>query len=181
MRARRSLASFLPLLVASACMLQQRGSGPQPAAIILRVIGPDSLRRVGNLLRSEGDSLLVYDARTKQSFAVRDSSGMALDIYRGQQSGIKSAAKGAGKGALIGAGLGVLAGGLVAVLVSGSDFWQPVDLPEVLVAGALLGASEGAVTGGVEGGLQGDPLWERITVLGLKRELCRCSDPARTS
>ena len=95
---------------------------------------------------------------------------MAVDIYRGQQSGIKSAAKGAGKGALIGAGIGVLAGVLVAGLVSGSDFWQPVDLPEALVAGALLGASGGAVIGAFEG----DPLWERITVLGLKRELCRC-------
>jgi hypothetical protein len=175
MSARRSLISLLPLVAASACMLPQRGSGPQPAAIILRVIGPDSLRRVGNLLLFEGDSLLVYDARTKQSFAVRDSSGMALDIYRGQQSGIKSAAKGAGKGALIGAGIGVLAGVLGAGLVSGSDFWQPVDLPEALVAGALLGASGGAVIGAFEG----DPLWERITVLGLKRELCHCDNPKK--
>jgi hypothetical protein len=180
MSARRNLVSLLPLVAASACMMQQPGTGPQPAPIVLRVIAPDSASRTGSLLLVGGDSLLLYDPRVKERFVVRESFAGALEVYRGHQAGgLKPAAKGAGKGALIGAGIGALFGGVVATLTSGSSFWEPVDAGKAVASGALLGAAEGASIGALQGAMRGDAVWERVTFWQLRQELCRCDNPKR--
>lgn len=178
MRSRRLLIPTVLLLAPSACLMQQHGIGPRPAAVVLRVIGADSSSRIGSLVLADEDSLVLYDLKAKTRFVMREETGVRLDLYRGQGESGKAAVAGAGKGALIGAGLGLLAGGLfAAILKSDTQWWGDVDVVDALAAGALTGAVNGAATGALQGAAQGRAVWERITFKQLKQELCRCADP----
>ncbi len=177
MAAPRLLLAATLLLCDTACMMQQLGAGPRPAAVVLRMTAPDSVTRKGSLVLADGDSLVLYDLEAKQRFVVRAASGMDLDIYRGQQGSLKATAKSAGKGALIGAGIGAVAGGLLGLVANTSSYWEDVNLAGSIAKGAAAGAVEGASVGAFQGALQGEAVWERITLLQLRQELCRCANP----
>lgn len=178
MSARRRLISLLPLVAASACMMSQPKSDTQPSVIVLRVIPTDSSSRTGTLLLVGGDSLLLYDPKVKQRFVVRESFSGALEVYRGQQGGLKPVAKGAGKGALIGAGIGALLGAALVPVIGGA-LGAPVDAGKAVAGGALAGAQEGVSAGAFQSAMQGEGVWERITFRQLRQELCHCDNPKR--
>lgn len=177
MRSRRLLVPTVLLLAPSACLMQQRGSGPRPAAVVLRVIAADSSSRIGSLVLADGDSLVLYDLKAKTRFVLREEPGVRLDLYRGQGESGKAAAQAAAKGGLLGAGLGALAGGLFGVVVGSDAWWSDVDLGKMIAAGTLAGAVDGAATGALGGAVQGRPVWERITLRQLRQQLCHCAEP----
>jgi hypothetical protein len=177
MRSRLLLPPGVLLLATSACMMQQLGSGPRPASVVLRVIAADSSVRLGGLVLADGDSLVLYDLKAKTRFVMREEPGVRLELYRGQGETGKAAAEGAGKGALLGAGLGALAGGLFGVVLGSDPWWGDVDVAGLIAAGALAGAVSGASSGAMDGAAQGKPTWERVTFRQLRQELCHCAEP----
>lgn len=177
MRIERFVVPAGLLLVASGCFAPPVETRTRTASLVVRVRDADGTTRVGGLVLADADSLLIYDVQAAMRFVVRPAPGDSVEVYRGQRSSSRAVAKGAGKGALQGLALGVLGGLLAGVVIGSDDWWGDIDVGSLIAAGAVYGAAGGAIEGGVEGARQGEATWERVSLLRLKQELCRCSDP----
>ena len=178
-------------LLASACTtVPMEVARPEPVQIVLRVtervpcnLGAEcpreaeSVERRGPLVFIDGDSLVMTDMKLGHRVAFHPGPGVQLEVYRGQKRSAEAVAKGAGKGLLagilVGAVEGLVAGGLSKVV--GAD----VDVGESIKGGIVGGGSMGVLAGIVQGYAEGDAVWETVTLLQLRQQLCRCSDPDR--
>jgi hypothetical protein len=126
----------------------------------------------------DADSLVMTDMARGERATVRPDSGVILEVYRGQhRSGkgvAKGGAKGAVKGAAVGAAEGLLVGGLSKLL--GAE----ADISKSIKAGIVLGTATGVLVGANQALEEGDAVWERVTLLQLRQQICRCANPDRT-
>ena len=186
----RSPSSILPicLLAGTACLQKPAEvAHPQPADIVLRVTtlpgclldplcdGSAASVRRGRLIFVDGDSVVMVDVTAGEQVVVREGPDVSLAIYRGQKVTAGAIAKSTGKGALIG-GLVGLAAGAASGLIAQS-FWGDVDVGKTALEAGAQGAVIGAMGGGIRGATEGEAAWQRITLLQLRQELCRCARP----
>jgi hypothetical protein len=179
------------LVGAAACVSTQipvEATAPRPQEVILRatVLGPCpsgddcesrpvAAKRRGILVFVDADSLVMTDLRAGQRVTLWPNSGVLLEVYRGQhrslQAAVEGAVLGAAKGAAAGAATGLLMGGLAKML--GSD----ADLGDGVRGATVLGAGGGALGGANQALAEGKAVWERVTLLQLRQQMCRCADP----
>jgi hypothetical protein len=188
----RQLIPTSILLTSAACsMVPAETAMPRPAEVLLRVTtyaacldgtacAPPSASRPmrGNLMFVDSDSLVMFDMATAKRATVRPGAGVLVELYRGQRRSFNATAKGAAKGAMVGAavgaGEGLLTVGLGKLLGS---FWGEVDAGEAVKTGFLVGTTAGGISGGQQAAKEGEPVWERVTLLQLRQEVCRCANP----
>lgn len=182
------------LLAVAACVQSQvpvEVSVPRGEEVILRTTvqarcpaGSDCERsstaesRRGILVFADADSLVMTDMKAGQRVTVRPDSGVLLEVYRGQRRSAEAVAKAAGSGALEGAAVGagevLLVAGLSKIL---GLKWDGFSLGESLKGGIVIGGAVGALSGKNRGMKEGEAVWERVTLLQLRQQLCRCSQP----
>ena len=150
---------------------------PEPEALLVRVstIAPAEEVHRGSLIFADADSLVIADRHSNGTVAVRDTPERVIQIYRGQRVTVAGTAKTTGKSALLGMSVGLLsaAAGAAAGQLLGMD----VDVSEALKAGVVAGAVAGVGTGMTRGANEGDPVWQQVTVLQVRQQLCRCPHP----
>jgi hypothetical protein len=159
---------------------------PQPRDVLLQVWTHStcleiercpSTRRRGSLVFADHDSLVMFDVVAMERVAIRPGPGVVLEVYRGQRTDERQVMNAVGKGALAGAaaGLGeaVLVGGILKLL--GGD----VDLTDAMRGGVAFGAGAGALSGALKAADEGVAVWERVSLLQLRQQLCRCPDPRK--
>jgi hypothetical protein len=193
----RSGAFVLPVLslLAGAACLQKPAevAFPRLAEIVLQATTfaecpPDTscdasqtatVRR-GPLVFVDADSVVMVDVNAGEQVAVRPGPTVILEIYRGQKTSVNAIAKNAGKGALIGGVVAAAAtaafGGIMKAFHGGDG-----DLGKAIVEAGAHGAVTGAFTGGFKGAANGEAAWQRITILQLRQDLCRCARPDSVS
>jgi hypothetical protein len=192
MRSNRQLFPTALLLVSAACTVLPDGVGvPAPVETLLRVTvfasclsefdcggAPISARRAGPLVFADRDSLVMTDLKAGARVTIRPAAGTLLDVYRGQRRTAGAVAKGAGRGLLAGIGMGVgealVTKGLGEIV--GGD-WGKLDLGDLLRTGVVIGGAGGVGAGAVQGAREGEVVWERVTLLQLRQQLCRCARP----
>lgn len=54
--------------------------------------------------------------------------------------------------------------------------WE-VDVGNAVDAGLLTSAASGAAAGAYQGIIEGEAAWERVTLLQIRQQLCRCPNP----
>lgn len=135
--------------------------------------------RRGPLVFADADSVVMVDVNGGEQVAVRPRPTVILEIYRGQKMTVKAIAKNAAKGALIG---GVVAAAATAAggIAKAFHGWNG-DLGKATAEAGAQGAVVGAFTGGFKGAANGEAAWQRVTVLQLRQELCRCARPDSVS
>lgn len=170
---RNAILTFL-LLTSAACSARPMETAmPRPAEVLLRVDG-----RRGTLMFVDADSLVMFDMRATERVTVRPGEGVLLELYRGQRGSGAAIAKGVGKGALVGAAVGAGEGLLTVALAKLlGHFWGKVDVGDAMSTGAIIGVATGVVSGGKQAAKEGEPVWERVTLLQLRQEVCRCANP----
>ena len=194
MRYRRRMLPIALLLAPVACTQLPSGVGvPQPVETLLRVTtfasclsnsGCDkaqvSGRRAGPLVFADRDSLVMTDLEVKARVTIRPGAGTLLEVYRGQGRTAGAAARGAGRGFLTGIATGLGEAVLSKALgeVVGGP-WGDLDLGELAGGGVVLGGSGGALTGLLQGANEGEAVWERVSLLQLRQQLCHCASPDR--
>lgn len=186
----RSASSVIPicLLAGTACLQKPAEvAHPQPADIVLQITTvPGCLQealcdgnlasvRRGRLVFVDGDSVVMVDVTAGEQVVVREGPDVSLAIYRGQKVTPGAVAKSTGKGAVIGGLLGLAAG--VATAGIGQMVWGNVDVGKTVAEAGVQGVVLGAMAGGMQGATQGEAAWQRITLLQLRQELCRCAWP----
>ena len=173
---RHILLVFPAILLSQACTNRPfEDSRPKPVDFLIRVTAPTQSPRVGTLIFVERDSLVMFDRNVSQRVTVRPDSTVILELYQGQRRSADAIAKGTARGVAIGVAAGVgeaLITGLLAKLVG----WE-VDVGEVVKSGVVLGGASGALTGGVKGAEEGEAVWERVTLLQIRQQLCKCPNP----
>ncbi len=195
MRQQRQLIPMSILLALMGCIAQSQVpvevSVPRPAEVILRTTvqarcpaGSDcewsstAESRRGILVFAEADSLVMTDMKAGQRVTVRPDSGVLLEVYRGQRRSAGAVAKAAGSGALEGAAVGagevLLVAGLSKIL---GLKWDGFSLGESVKGGIVIGGAVGALSGKNRGMKEGEAVWERVTLLQLRQQLCRCAQP----
>ena len=142
---------------------------------LLRVTAEAQEPRTGTLIFADVDSLVMFDGKTMERVTVRPDSGVVLEVYQGQRRTAGAIGKGTVKGAAVGAAVGV--GEAVAASLLGKVLGWDIDLGEAAKAGILLGTTFGAYSGGAQGAKEGEAVWERVTMLQLRQQLCRCPNP----
>lgn len=170
------------LLVVPAILLSQactnrpiEDSRPRPVDFLIRVTAPAQTPRVGTLIFVERDSLVMFDRNASERVTVRPDSTMILELYQGQRRSADAIAKGTARGVAIGVAAGVgeaLITGLLAKIVG----WD-MDMSEAVKTGVVLGGSSGAFAGGAKGAEEGEAVWERVTLLQIRQQLCKCPNP----
>jgi hypothetical protein len=164
------------LLAQAACTNQPfEDSSPRPVDFLLRVTTPPHAPRVGTLIFAEPDSLVMFDRNASERVTVRPDSTVILELYQGQRRTADAIAKGTARGVAIGVAAGVgeaLLTGLLAKLVG----WD-VELSETVKGGIVVGGATGALTGGVKGAKEGEAVWERVTLLKIRQQICKCPNP----
>ena len=150
---------------------------PAPEQVLLRAeAGTPPARYAGPLVFAEADSVVMTDMREGRRVTLRSGPGMMLEVYRGQRSSSGAVAKGMGRGALFGLVVGVAAGlaGAAVSEVLGADTGH---LNDWLAGSATSGVVTGVAGGAIAGAREGEPVWERVTVLQLRQQLCKCPNP----
>ena len=176
--------SIVVLMLGACTQVPDQVRHPEPVVPLLRVIaacdslascvGRGGVLHLGPVVFAETDSLVIADRVTGRHVAVRADGG-AIEVYRGQRVSGGSVLKQAGRNTAFGIATGAmaaLAGAAVAKVV-GFD----VDAGELIKGSAVTGAMAGAIQGTVQGATEGEAVWERVTLLQLRQELCRCSHP----
>jgi hypothetical protein len=51
------------------------------------------------------------------------------------------------------------------------------DLGDWVAGSAASGAATGVVGGAIKAAQEGEPVWERVSVLQLRQQLCKCPNP----
>lgn len=190
MRFQSLCLSSLSVASAACSTVPMEVTHPEPVQIVLRVTStpscgpgaecprePGTLRYRGPLVFAEDDSLVMTDMTLGRRVTVRSGPGTRLEVYRGQKRTVGAVATGAGKGFLAGiaagAAEGFIAGGLSRLV--GVD----VDVGDMVKSGVVIGGSTGALAGGAQGLAEGDAVWETVTLLQLRQQICKCADPDR--
>jgi hypothetical protein len=150
---------------------------PAPAQVVLRAeAGTPPVRFAGPLVFADADSVVMTDMREGRRVALRQGPDLILEVYRGQRASSGAVARGMGRGALFGLALGVVSG-LVGAGVSEILGAEVGDLSDWLAGSAASGAATGVVGGALKGAEDGEPVWERVSVLQLRQQLCKCPNP----
>lgn len=147
---------------------------PKPAEMLLRISAAGSSYE-GTLIFTDTDSLVMFDRKSAQRVTVRPDSSVVLMVYQGQKRSADAAAKGAAKGAAAGIAAGV--GEALLTVALSKILGIPVATEETVKGGILVGATSGSLAGGLKGASEGDPVWERVTLLQLRQQICKCPDP----
>jgi hypothetical protein len=167
---------FPAILVSQACTSRPfEDSRPRPVDFLIRVTAPTQAPRVGPLIFVERDSLVMFDRDASARVTVRPDSTVILELYQGQRRSADAVAKGTARGVAIGIAAGIgeaLITGLLAKIVG----WD-VDMSDAVKTGVVLGGSSGALTGGAKGAEEGEAVWERVTLLQIRQQLCKCPNP----
>ncbi len=184
----RSLPLVAAAFLASGCVVTNP-SPPAPAGTVVRVSeyptppAPTELPRVfqGTLIYLDADTLLLHDSQSWKHVAVPVTRIAKLEVWRGRRPTAGSVAKGVGIGALTGALAGALAGAAAEAIFGGLD--GDHDIGEAAARGGVEGAIQGGIAGGVVGAAIGSTVWQEVTVLQLRQELCNCriSEPTVAS
>jgi len=182
------------LLAVAACVQSQvpiEVSVPRSTEIILRTTAlaacppqsgcdwaPSGEPRRGILVFADADSLVMTDTKAGQRVTVWPGAGVLLEVYRGQRRTAEAVVKAAGGGALEGAAVGagevLLVAGLSKIL---GLKWDGFSLGESVKTGIVIGGAVGALSGKNRGMKEGEAVWERVTLLQLRQQLCRCAEP----
>lgn len=129
----------------------------------------------GLLVFADADSLVMTDVKESKRVTIRPDSGVVVEMYRGQvrsaAATVEGAASGALNGAVAGAGEGLLVGGLSKIL--GFD----VDVASSIKTGLIGGTAAGVLNGANAAIAEGKAVWERVTMLELRQQVCRCPNP----
>jgi hypothetical protein len=173
----RSLVS-LALLVTGACSQVPLEAAPTPIQILLRArIGGETEQRfAGPLVFAEADSLVMTDMRLGRRVTLRTGPNLFLEIYRGQRSSEEAVVKSAARSALFG-GLVGLASGLLGAATSAALGGSVGGLENWVRAGTVTGVSSGVAAGALTGAREGEAVWESVTILQLRQQLCKCANP----
>jgi hypothetical protein len=127
------------------------------------------------LVFADADSLVMTDVKESKRVTIRPDSGVVVEMYRGQvrsaTATVEGAASGALNGAVAGAGEGLLVGGLSKIL--GFD----VDVASSIKTGLIGGTAAGVLNGANAAIAEGKAVWERVTMLELRQQVCRCPNP----
>lgn len=182
------------LLVLAACIQTQvpiEASSPRPDEVILRTLTfpscptrdgaecgrtPAEAHR-GPLVFVEADSLVMTDMKTKRRVTIRPDLGEVIEVYRGQRRTAAAVAKGAGKGALEGAATGAAEALLVVGLSKLLGLDLDVGTGDAIKSGIVIGTAVGALGGKNRGMKEGEAVWERVSLVQLRQQLCRCANP----
>ncbi|HEX7023277.1 MAG TPA: hypothetical protein VF187_00545 [Gemmatimonadales bacterium] len=151
---------------------------PRPIDFLLRVTAGTEVLREGTMIFADVDSLVMFDRKHMERVTVRPDSGTMLELYQGQRRSGDATARGAARGAVIGAAVGLgealLTVGLTKLLGGNPD------LESTAKGGIITGAVSGSLAGGIKAAEEGEPVWERVTLLRIRQQLCKCPDPDRT-
>jgi hypothetical protein len=171
----RLISSTILLTQVACSMRPMEAAMPRPTDFLLRVSTGAQPVREGTLIFADVDSLVMFDRKSTERVTVRPDSGVLLDLYQGQRRSADAVAKGAVKGAVVGVAVGV--GEALATSLLGKILGWEVDLGEATKGGILLGTTIGGYSGGAKGANEGEAVWERVTLLQLRQQLCRCPNP----
>ena len=176
MRFSLQLIPITMLLAQAACSMRpMEAAMPRPTDFLLRVtVGVQALRE-GTLIFADVDSLVMFDRKAMQRATVRPDSSVALELYQGQRQSAEAITNGAMKGAVVGVAVGV--GEALATSLLGKILGWKIDVGEATKGGILLGTTIGAYTGGAKEANEGEAVWERVTLLQLRQQLCKCAKP----
>jgi hypothetical protein len=147
---------------------------PKPAEMLLRVSAAGSSYE-GALIFTDTDSLVMFDKKSAHRVTVRPDSSAVLEVYQGQRRSADATAKGAAKGAAVGIAVGV--GEALLTVGLSKLLGIPTSTEETVKGGVLVGATSGSLAGGLKGASEGDPVWEKVTLLQLRQQICKCPDP----
>jgi hypothetical protein len=150
---------------------------PRPVDFLLRVTVASEAPVEGTMIFADIDSLVMFDRTRMQRVTVHPDSSVLLELYQGQQRTARAVVKGSAKGALVGAAVGV--GEALASSLLGKILGWSIDVEEATKAGIFLGATTGAYAGGAKAANEGEAMWERVTLLQLRQQLCHCPEPDR--
>lgn len=174
----RTILRFIPaiiLITPAACSMRpMEAANPRPVDLLLRVTAGTAVRE-GSLIFADADSLVMFDRKSMTRNTVRPDSGVMFELYQGQRRSAEAVAKGAAKGAVVGAAVGV--GEALATSLLGKILGWDIDVGEATRGGILLGTTIGAYSGGARGANEGEAVWERVTLLQIRQQLCRCATP----
>lgn len=174
----RNILQLIPpiiMLTQGACSMRpMEAANPRPVDMLLRVTAGAAVRE-GSLIFIDVDSLVMFDRKSMKRITVHPDSGVVLDLYQGQRRSADAVAKGAAKGAVVGAAVGV--GEALATSLLGKVLGWEIDVGEATRSGILLGTAIGAYSGGARGANEGEAVWERVTLLQFRQQLCRCPNP----
>ncbi len=142
--------------------------------------GTHTIQHEGPLVYLESDSLLMWSDRTDQLLSIAVPQIRKLEVYRGNRPSAEGAVKGGAAGAVVGTALGA-ATGVVAEAFFGGMFGAEPNIGEAAATGAAYGLVDGAMTGAAVGAMAGSPVWQEVSVLELRQELCHCRLAAEAS
>jgi hypothetical protein len=136
------------------------------------------MQREGTLIFLGADSLVLHPEGAASSLAIPVSAITKLEVHRGHGRGsVPRAATGAALGALGGAVLGAVAGAAMGAIFPTFFSDRGAVVGDVAKRGAAGGAAVGAIGGAYRGATVGPALWQEVTVVQLRRELCHCMNP----
>ncbi len=175
MRARNTLALSSLVLFSTACVVSQPTPAAYPQGVQVRVVSTDAgpLPLEGTLIYAEADTVKLYVPPHRSTIAVPVGSLTRLEVYRGRKGSAGKTMKGAAIGTVAGAALGAAIGATTEAMFGGM-FGRTRDYGEAIAVGAADGAVTGAFVGATAGATVGDAVWQEVTVLDLRQELCHC-------
>jgi|KBSSwiStaDraftv2_1062776.scaffolds.fasta_scaffold11471_13 hypothetical protein len=175
MRNTRRLIPPIMLLTQAACSMRpMEAANPRPVDMMLRVTSGAAVRE-GSLIFADVDSLVMLDRKSIERITVRPDSGVVIELYQGQRRSAEAITKGAAKGAVVGAAVGV--GEALATSLLGKVLGWDINVGDATRGGILLGTTIGAYSGGAKGANEGEAVWERVSLLQIRQQLCRCANP----
>lgn len=175
MIARNALALGSLVLISTACVVSHPTPAAYPQGVQVRVVSTEAgpLPLEGTLIYAEADTLKLYVPQYRSTFSVPVGSVTRLEVYRGRKGSAGKAVKGAAVGTVAGAVMGAALGATTEAIFGGM-FGSTRDYGEAIAVGAADGAVTGAFVGATAGATVGDAVWQEVTVLDLRQELCHC-------